>query len=268
MKESTENKPRTSGTGFIWIAASSIAVVLVLWGILGWFASTRDDPGKFGDMFGASTALFSGLAFAILIATLHSQREELESQREELALQRDELQETRKVFERQRFESTFFQMVAVFQSVVSALELNTANAPRKGRACFEDMYDRLRSTYFRSDIVETEDSRRIQEVYERFYLDHDYLLGPYFRVLYNVLRYIDESQLADRKVFANVVRAQLSSFEVALLFYNSLSPHGKGMKNYIESYKLLKHLPDARLIKPTHAEWITPRARGTAALRP
>jgi hypothetical protein len=260
---------KRKGTGFAWIAGIAVIVVLVLWVLLGWFASIQPAPDNFGEMFGAANALFAGLAFAILIATLHSQREELESQQEELALQREELRETRKVFERQRFESTFFQMVAVFQSVVSELEVGIGDArSRVGRACFEDLLSRLRTAYVGVDIAESDEARRMQEAYQRFYIEHDYLLGPYFRVLHNVLRYVHESQLDDKKVFANIVRAQLSSFEVALLFYNSLSPHGKGIRTYIDCYKLLKHLPDSRLIEPSHAAWITPRARGTAAPRP
>ena len=52
-----------------------------------------EKPGQFGDTYGAINALFSGLAFAGVIATVLLQRRELK-------LQRDELQEARKVQER------------------------------------------------------------------------------------------------------------------------------------------------------------------------
>jgi len=69
--------------------------VLVVWAVL-WILLILliDDPaqrGQFGDMFGASTALFSGLAFAGVIIAMLYQREELSLQRQELALQRQEL---------------------------------------------------------------------------------------------------------------------------------------------------------------------------------
>lgn len=54
-----------------------------------------EDPqqrGLFGDSYGALNALFSGLAFAGVIATLLLQRQELSYQREELELTRAELQ--------------------------------------------------------------------------------------------------------------------------------------------------------------------------------
>jgi hypothetical protein len=54
-----------------------------------------EDPqqrGLFGDSYGVLNALFSGLAFAGVIATLLLQRQELAYQREELELTRVELQ--------------------------------------------------------------------------------------------------------------------------------------------------------------------------------
>lgn len=48
--------------------------------------------GQFGDSFGVANSLFSGLAFAGLIYTVHLQRQELALQRKELELTRSELQ--------------------------------------------------------------------------------------------------------------------------------------------------------------------------------
>ena len=248
------HKPAPSG--FWWIASASIAGVLVLWVLLGWFASTQSRPGDFGDMFGASNALFAGLAFAILIATLHSQREEL-------ALQRQELAESRQIFIRQQFEDTFFQLVALHDKVTDNLELRPGAADyRRGRACFPELLQRLNDTYQRSDIPETDDERRLITACVAFYRDVEYMLGPYFRVMYNVLRYVDESRMADKKIYANLVRAQLSSHELALLFYSAtFHPQGVGMRKYLGRYNLLKHLPAERLIKPTHREWMSAATR-------
>lgn len=54
-----------------------------------------DSAGSFGDTFGIINALFSSLAFALLIYTSFMQREELELQRKELKLTRKELELTR-----------------------------------------------------------------------------------------------------------------------------------------------------------------------------
>jgi hypothetical protein len=245
---------RTASSGFWWIATASTAGVLLVWGLLWWFASTQGKPGDFGDSFGVSSSLFSGLAFAILIATLYAQREEL-------ALQRQELAETRVVFTREQFESTFFQLVAMHEKVTNGMALRAGAAEdRRGRGCFPELLQRLEETYHRHDIAEADEERRIIAVFAGFYQDYEYMLGPYFRVLYNVLRYVDESRVADKKIYANLVRAQLSSHELALLFYSAaFHPHGVGMRRYLGRYKLLKHLPVERLIRPSHTEWL-PRA--------
>ena len=52
------------------------------------------DRASFGDMFGATGALFSGLAFSGVIYTILLQRRELELQRKELELTREELKRT------------------------------------------------------------------------------------------------------------------------------------------------------------------------------
>lgn len=83
-----ESKPCRIG----WYAG---IVVIVLW--IGFAVVPRlvlgqwDNAGVFGDTFGGANALFAGLAFAVLIHTLHLQKEELALQRQELELTRQEL---------------------------------------------------------------------------------------------------------------------------------------------------------------------------------
>ena len=51
----------------------------------------------------------------------------------------------------------------------------------------------------------------------------------------------------------SLVRAQLSAYELALLFYNGLSKYGEGFKPWIEEFGLLEHLDkDHLLLDPTH----------------
>ena len=55
------------------------------------FLENWSDRGTFGDLFGAVNALFSALAFAVLIYTIVLQREEIKQNREEIVLNRKEL---------------------------------------------------------------------------------------------------------------------------------------------------------------------------------
>ena len=92
MCKDKTNKEETKSRLWIWIVVAIIGV-LAAWGLSWWLIHKNIDcsteRGTFGDMFGAVNALFSGLAFAGLIATLLYQKEELKLQREELAQTRE-----------------------------------------------------------------------------------------------------------------------------------------------------------------------------------
>lgn len=83
-------------------AATCIAVVCVLSVLIsGWLIDgvesvndgrrTASERSAIGDYFGGVSAVFSGLALLLLVATIIFQQSELRLQRRELALQRDEL---------------------------------------------------------------------------------------------------------------------------------------------------------------------------------
>ncbi|NOQ94139.1 MAG: hypothetical protein GQ547_05830 [Methylophaga sp.] len=78
--------------------------------------STINETAAFGDSFGALTSLFSGLAFSGLILTILLQREDLN-------LQRQELSETRNEMKLQNFETTFFQMLRLHNSIVESIDI-------------------------------------------------------------------------------------------------------------------------------------------------
>jgi len=82
---------------YLPVILSIIAVIIlaVLYYLLVSGYIDKENQGTFGDMFGGLTALFSGLAFAFLIYSIHLQSNELKLQRRELELQREELRLTR-----------------------------------------------------------------------------------------------------------------------------------------------------------------------------
>lgn len=69
----------------LWVSIPMIVILLL---------GKPEGPGTLGDTFGIVNALFSSLAFALLIYTSMMQREELELQRNELELTRNELKKS------------------------------------------------------------------------------------------------------------------------------------------------------------------------------
>lgn len=155
------NNEESKSRLWIWIIIAIIGVI-ALWG-LSWilidkYIDSSTDQGTFGDKFGAVNALFSGLAFAGLIATLLYQREELKLQRKELNEQKLEFREQNKTLKRQRFENTFFNMLSLQQEIVANIsfdevktifDFNTHTQDEQrtsynGRSLFREMYLNLK----------------------------------------------------------------------------------------------------------------------------
>lgn len=82
---------------FFLFTALFIVLFLVISGIL--INQFVKDRGTYGDMFGMTNALFSGLAFAGIIVTILMQRKELQLQRLDLELTREELKKSTKAQE-------------------------------------------------------------------------------------------------------------------------------------------------------------------------
>lgn len=218
--------------------------------------------GVFGDKFGAVNALFSGLAFAGIIFTILLQRKELELQREELVSTREVFEKQNETLEQQKFESTFFQLLSLFHSIVNGLDLRkkneTSDVISQGRDCFKTFYNE-----FKSDTISPFDRVKGRETtidaalksYSVFYEKHKSELSHYFRTLYHIYKFIDGSSVKNKRQYSSIVRAQLSSYEQIFLFYNCLHDHGKEkFKPLIEKYSVFNNLDESLLFNSKHRD--------------
>lgn len=256
------------------VAIVTVVIILVLWALtfLLFLNCDANWRGTFGDMFGAVNALFSGLAFAGLIITLIMQHEELKLQRKELAQTNKELQNQRKEFSQQnktlkvqQFENTLFNMLSLQQEITNSLhyvEKDGADyVEATGRRTFDLFYNRVVMQFgdmSRNDdiwgvkrLIEAEnDVRAYHHAREIKFFDH------YFRHLYRIFKYINESHLieeSNRYEYAAIVRSQLSEYELLMLFYNALNVEDDGrykFKELIEKYSLLNNIRKEELARP------------------
>lgn len=74
----------------------SVISVFIIWAATFLIASLIENPGQIGDSFGMVNALFSALAFSLLIYTSLLQTQELKLQREELRENRKQLESSAK----------------------------------------------------------------------------------------------------------------------------------------------------------------------------
>ena len=129
--------------------------------------------------------------------------------------------------------------------------------PLKGRACFLLFYNEFQNAYI--NVREETKSQDLLELckgsYERFVLSRQMYVGHCFRTLYNIIKFIVNSEAENKQTYVNLVRAQLSSAELNLLFYNCLSEYGiEKFKPFVEQFGLLKNMTLGNLTDPRHKE--------------
>lgn len=211
----------------------------------------------FGDYIGgvvASTWSLAGL-FIIYVAFLGQRIQliqqkielrynqfEVRATREELKAQKEQMVEQNKTLSQQRFENTFFQMLNLHHQIVNSIDVGTATS-YKSRDSFKRIYELIK-TEMRTKSKDNLDI--ILQRYLVYYNKYQSDLGHYFRNLYTIIKLVKFSEIEDKHKYTNIVRAQLSSHELLLLFYNCLSRNGiEKFKTLIEEFHLLKNMPSS-----------------------
>lgn len=112
----------------------------------------------------------------------------------------------------------------------------------------EDLYDDLSKDEIFNIIINSYDS--FQSKYESY-------IGHYFSNLYNIIKLINlcDAEIK-KKEYTNIVRAQLSKYELLILYYNCISRFGSAkFKSLVEEYQLLKHVDTESLAHKSHIQF-------------
>jgi len=248
---------------FAWVLIG-VGFFIGLLGVVEHFMGSDMDLNVIGDYTGGVVASMWSLAglFIIFVAflgqkqqILHQKMElkynqfEVKATRKELEGQKEQMIEQNKTLKQQRFENTFFQMVNLHHKIVDSIEITDGPHKVLGRQGFKVVYDSFRSAVFSKSFSYDE----IIEIYLRHYENHQSNFSHYFRNLYRIIKFIDQSDSDEKQRYADILRAQLSPQEMLMLFYNGLTYHGdKKMKPLMEKYELLKNIPQRSLIEFDH----------------
>ena len=198
---------------------------------------------QFGDYLGGVLSpIFAFLGFLALLVTIYIQTRELRHSVRILGEQSESLR-------LQNFESAFFEMVRFHHDIVKDMDFLLRTGTRvEGRDCFKRLFERLERSY----VIEMKRDASPSEplavaAYRRFYDANQHEVGHYFRNVYRILKFVDRARVEEKADYTGILRAQLSSYELALLFYNALSPVGTKLKPLVEKYALLENM-DVRLL--------------------
>lgn len=242
------------------------AAVLILVFFVNLFSIGKSSFGEWGDFFGGVlNPLLTFLMFMGLLITIVIQQTELRESRIELKRSADALHDQNENLRKQNFENTFFQMLEIHNQIVNAIDLTSEQGKiTKGRDCFNVFYTRFNKIY--RENKEKSNGRHTEEsvvnlAYQLFWKEHQTELGHYFRYLYNVIRFVKESQRANGP-YLRLIRAQLSDQELLLLFYNCISNNGGNFTSLAEEFALLDNIPKVRLLHKKHEGMLNPSAFG------
>jgi len=219
--------------GFVWTG-----ILLSVFSVIYYYCKNTEKGfglNLLGDFLGGSVASVWALAglFLIYVAFLGQKQQLLNQQLEimysqlevkytrlELAGQKEEMILQNQTLLNQKFENTFFQLLTLFNSIINSLDLrkkegNTIIAT--GRDCFEKFYTSLqqgtRSLLGQNRNIAESTIEQAVQAYDVVYDKNKADLSHYFRTIYHIFKFIDDSDIKNKKRYASIARAQLSSYE-------------------------------------------------------
>jgi len=88
-------------------------------------------------------------------------------------------------------------------------------------------------------------------------------IGYFFRYIFNTVKFVKEQDgnIIKKQRYINLLQSQLSDEELALLFYDAISPYGKNKKGeyvfyeMLEASEMLENISESVLIDSSHAKF-------------
>lgn len=123
---------------------------------------------------------------------------------------------------------------------------------------FNNIMSELKNSSINSFVEMAEGS--IQDFFDSFIKENKCNIGYYFRYIYNTIKFVidERGQYNDVSRYLNILQAQLSNEELALIFYDALSSYGrdkngiKRFKEILNTYQVLENIDESYLLNRNH----------------
>lgn len=167
----------------------------------------------------------------------------------------------------ERFETTFFNLLDNQREIVKSLS-GFFREPNGGKNVKVESYSYIKA--FSNEIapkVNKVDNvgdyitcqKEISKEYVSVYKNSADQLGHYFRHLYHIVKYTDESDLDDKKKYIDIVQAQMSNNELYSVFYNSISDFGiRKLLPLLKKYQFFENITSKSKVFDLHASLFYP----------
>lgn len=241
----------------------------------------KNDWGVFGDFIGGTlNPLFAFLSLFAIIYTIRIQTQELEFSRKELEFTRDELEKSRVAQEeqsesfkiqnesikKQTFENTFFQLISSFVNTKNNITINiemdfdssSITSLNDGAYYIINNLEgqKLKLGFMNNkelhsyeaikmylQILKLSALKNISQHYDQFNKNYEGYTSTYFGQIYQILKFIDNSDIPNKQSYINLFRAQFTKEELEFLFYHCLGQIGsRKFKHLVEEFQFFEHI--------------------------
>lgn len=190
--------------------------------------------GTFGDYIGGVVGTVLSLLSIIYIYRTYIKQIEFSERQQDLT-------------ELQSFEAAFFNLLQNQHQILMSLKKDKKSDYGYMQEVALELQKRMSDREYgideiTRDHIETERAI-IDEIYHEIYGQFGAEIGHYFRSLYHILVYVNDSKINDKERYFKLVQAQMCNNELYLLFYNSISSYGyEKMYPLVENNGLLENL--------------------------
>ena len=160
-----------------------------------------------------------------------------------------------KVSKAQSTENTIVKQIEFHHKILDRMSTMSINGQQMS---FRDMYQTLDGIYKTAENHNVPIIRQIKNAFGTLYLSTHGIFGNYYKNLYCLVKYLHElgEKYPKRSYYIDLVKAQLSKYEILLLFYDCIwindQDEGKNFIDYAIGLNLLSSLEEDGLIRPTH----------------
>lgn len=218
-------------------------------------AGSQLDAGQLGDFFGGilnpivgfSSLIVLTITLIVMYRNMIHSKESADIFKEQLLIQ--------------RFEDNFFKLVDLHNSIVEKLSFSPSVVNSNKVLVFQyknnsnemfygsDVFVKVVELLSKKQLGNLNTSKAVIRLYSEIQSNNNNILSHYFRNLYQVIKYIkNNNNLLGNHAneYSAILRAQLSTPELVLLFLNCLDEihvDTGEFKLLLIEYKLLEHLP-------------------------
>ena len=234
------NKPQfTSKINWVMISAmficSTSTIIAVCWYYQSFHlfgvSHSADDWGVFGDYIGGVVGTIFSILTAVLVYVTYK------NQAENSLLQ--------------QFETTFFNLLQIQREIVKSikgekliLNNNGEMVPKelsgndyihwvaeeletKVTELFIQNVDYLVLTGAADEVPISEELKFVNKSFDDVFKGKENILSHYFRHLYHLVKYTDESMIPNKRKYIDFIQAQMSDDELYVVMWDSISEYGR-----------------------------------------